>query len=155
MRSRQAIQKMYLQSCIRSNNQTIPQDGVPVFNVWATKTQEKRRKSKIRSQRRFNGSQYNKPWWLLIALSFLVKHHVVTVLCYQPTTKRGCFPPPAFMEDWAGNSHPSTVSCTHWNAKVLPKSFLAALKLDSLAGGLLRRRNWWGVCMNFSCCHWK
>lgn len=44
MKACQSIQRIYLQSCIRSNNQTVPQDGVPVFNVWATKTQRWRRK---------------------------------------------------------------------------------------------------------------
>lgn len=40
---------------------------------------------------------------------------------------------------------------THWKAKVLPYSFLAVRKRASLAGGLLSSRNWWEVCMNFSC----
>lgn len=42
---------------------------------------------------------------------------------------------------------------THWKAKVLPYNFLAVRKRASLAGGLLSRRNWWEVCMNFSCCY--
>lgn len=42
---------------------------------------------------------------------------------------------------------------THWKAKVLPYSFLAVRKRASLAGGLLSSRNWWEVCINFSCCH--
>lgn len=42
---------------------------------------------------------------------------------------------------------------THWKAKVLPYSFLAVRKRASLAGGLLSSRNWWEVCMNFSCYH--
>lgn len=45
------------------------------------------------------------------------------------------------------------VKSTHWKAKVLPYSFLAVRKRASLAGGLLSSRNWWEVCMNFSCYH--
>lgn len=44
------------------------------------------------------------------------------------------------------------VKVTHWKAKVLPWSFLAVRNRASLAGGLLRSRNWCEVCMNFSCC---
>ena len=40
---------------------------------------------------------------------------------------------------------------THWKAKVLPYNFLAVRKRASLAGGLLRSKNWCDVCMNFSC----
>lgn len=45
------------------------------------------------------------------------------------------------------------VKRAYWKAKVLPYSFLAVRKRASLAGGLLSSKNWWEVCMNFSCYH--
>lgn len=53
---------------------------------------------------------------------------------------------------WMTTKMVTTPGLTHWKAKVLPYSFLAVRKRASLAGGLLSSRNWWEVCMNFSCC---
>lgn len=146
---------MYLQSCIWSNNQTIPQDGVPIFNVWATKTQRRARKKQNQRSVIFQSGHNIAIMCPLQVLTFQVKYYIVDYSVLTANYWKRAFSSPHVSEDWGGTTPPSTLSHTHWKAKVLPKSFLAALKLDSLAGGLLRRRNWCGVCINFNCCHWK